>query len=139
MCIKCGAAATTPWRKKFYWHNPALYFLVLLNLLIYAIVAMIVRKQMELNVPLCDSHHADRKRYKLIATLMLVLCIPFGVALGVYVSEAMGWITGILMFLVSVVFYSLMGLGFAPRKIDEFGGIFRGACAAFLDQLPEHQ
>lgn len=138
-CVKCGATATTPWRKKFYWHHPALLFLVLLNILIYAIVAMIVRKQMELNVPLCEGHHADRKRYKLIATLMLVLFIPVGVVLGMYFSEAMGWITGTVMFLVSMVFYIMMGLGFAPKKIDEAGGIFRGACAAFLNQLPEHQ
>jgi FtsH-binding integral membrane protein len=138
-CVKCGAAAATPWRKKFYWHNQALFLLVLLNVIIYVIVAMIVRKQMELNVPLCDEHHANRKRYKLIATLMLILCIPVGVVLGMYLSEAMGWITGSLMFVVSIVFYAMTGLGFAPKKIDEAGGVFRGACAAFLDQLPEHQ
>lgn len=137
-CIKCGAAATTPWRKKFYWHNPLLYLMILFpGLLIYAIVALIVRKQMELNIPLCDAHHSDRKRYKLIATLMILLCIPAGVVLGMYASETLGWVTGTLMFLVSIVFYVMMGLGFGPRKIDESGGVFRGACAAFLDQLPE--
>ena len=139
MCVKCGEPATTPWRKKFYWHTPALALLILLNVLIYAIVAVIVRKQMELNVPLCETHHANRKRYKLIGTLMLVLCVPAGLALGTYVSEAMGWITGSLMFLVSIVFFVMSGLGFGPKKIDEAGGIFRGACAKFLDQLPEHQ
>lgn len=138
-CVKCGATATTPWRKKFYWHHPALLFLVLLNLLIYAIVAVIVRKNMELNVPLCESHHADRRRYKLIALLMLILCVPIGVVLGAYVSEVMGWVTGVLMFLASIVFYAMAGLGFSPKKIDDAGGIFRGACPAFLDKLPEHQ
>ncbi|MGH9521855.1 MAG: hypothetical protein ACRD3E_04915 [Terriglobales bacterium] len=137
-CVKCGSAASRPWRKKFYWHNPLLYLMIIFpGLLIYAIVVLIVRKQMELNVPLCDAHHSDRKRYNLIATFMIVLCIPAGIFLGIYGSEALGWITGTLMFVAAVVFYVMAGMGFAPKKIDELGGVFRGACPAFLDQLPQ--
>src|SRR5690242_18011661 len=80
-CIKCGQPAEKPWRKKFYWHTPWLALLVLLNLLIYIIVAVIVRKNMELNVPLCDRHHADRKRYNLLSILMIVGFIPVGAIL----------------------------------------------------------
>ncbi len=138
-CVKCGAPASTPWRKKFYWHTPWLALLVVLNLLIYVIVAAIVRKNMELNVPLCDNHHADRKRYKVLGIIMILGCIPVGLALGTYFSEPLGWITGLLMFFASVVFYFLCGLGFRPMKIDDNGGVFRGACTAFLDLLPEHQ
>ena len=139
-CIKCGVSATVPWRKKFYWHNPLLYLMVIFpGLLIYAIVAMIVRKQMELNLPLCETHHADRKRYKLLGTLMILGCIPAGIVLGVYVSEGLGWATGTLMFLASVVFYVMTNMGIGPRKIDEYGGEFRGACDAFLDKLPLQQ
>lgn len=138
-CVKCGAPASTPWRKKFYWHNPWLTLLVLLNILIYIVVAVIVRKNMELNVPLCDSHHADRNRYKLLAILMIVGCIPLGFLLGNFFSESLGWITGLTMFFASIVFYFLCGLGFRPTKIDDTGGVFRGACTAFLDLLPEQQ
>ncbi len=109
------------------------------GLLIYAIVAMIVRKQMELNLPLCDAHHADRKRNKLIGTLMLVGCLPAGILLGMYASEMLGWVTGVLMFLASLVFYSLATLGIRPTKIDDNGGTFGGVCNAFLDLLPEQQ
>lgn len=138
LCVKCGATATRPWRKKFYWHNPLLYLMIFFpGLLIYVIVALIVRKKMELNVPICDAHHADRRRYNLIATLMIVLCIPAGVILGNYGSQALGWITGLLMFIAFVVFYVMAGLGFAPKKIDDYGGVFRGACTAFLDQIPQ--
>lgn len=140
ICIKCGSAATKPWRKKFYWHNPLFYLMIFFpGILIYAIVALILRKQMELNVPLCDSHHADRNRYKLIALLMIILCIPAGVLLGMYGSETLGWTTGLLMFAVSVAFYVMTNMGLAPRKIDDSGAVFRGACAAFLDQLPQQQ
>lgn len=138
-CVKCGALATTPWRKKFYWHNPWIALLVLVNLLIYIVVAVIVRKNMELNVPLCDIHHADRKRYKLLAILMISACVPVGLLLGSFFSEALGWITGLIMFFASIVFYFLCSLGFRPIKIDDTGGVFRGASTAFLDLLPEQQ
>jgi len=130
--------ASTPWRKKFYWHSQWIYLLILFpGILIYAIVAMIVRKQMELNLPLCDTHHADRKRYKMLAILMLVGFIPAGLLLGSIGSEALGWVTGIAMFVTGFVFYSLGQLGIRPLKIDEAGGEFRGACTAFLDGLAE--
>ncbi len=136
-CLKCGAPATVPWRRKFYWHAPWLYVLILFpGLLIYAIVALIVRKQMELNLPLCDSHHADRKRYKTMALVMILGCIPAGILLG-YASEALGWVTGSAMFVAAIVFYALCGLGMRATKIDDNGGTFRGAGPAFLDLLPE--
>ena len=137
-CLKCGKVAATPWRKKFYWHASWLYIMILFpGLLIYAIVALIIRKQMELNLPLCDAHHADRKRYKLLGALMLIGCIPIGVLLGVYVSEPLGWATGSLMFIAGLVFFILSGLGVRPTRIDEMGGVFRGACTEFLSALPE--
>jgi hypothetical protein len=139
-CIKCGAAAVKPWKKKFYWHNPLLYLMIIFpGLLIYAIVAMIVRKQMELNVPLCDAHHADRKRNHMLAAIMLIGCIPVGVAIGMSLSQPLGWMTGTGMFLAGLVFWSMASLGIRPAKIDEVGGEFKGACTAFLDLLPEQR
>ncbi len=137
-CLKCGASATTPWRHKFYWHSPWFYLLILFpGLLIYIIVALIVRKQMELNLPLCEGHHADRKRNRLIALFMILGCVPVGIALGTFGSETLGWITGLLMFVASIVFYALSGMGIRVTRIDETGGVFRGACAKFLGLLPE--
>lgn len=135
-CIKCSAAATTPWRKKFYWHPPWVFILVLLNLLIYAVVAIIIRKKMELNVPLCDRHHADRKRNRLLGILMIAGCVPAGLLFGVYGSGALGWVTGLAMFVASVVFFVLASMGFRPTRIDDAGGVFRGACEDFLSLLP---
>ena len=137
-CIKCGTPAQIPWRKKFYWHSPWLYIMILFpGLLIYLIVALIVRKQMELNLPLCDTHHADRKRYRLLGALMLIGFLPVGLLLGYNFSTALGWITGSGMFIGGIVFWHLSQLGLAPIKIDETEGIFRGAGEAFLNLLPE--
>lgn len=137
-CIKCGAPANTPWRKKFYWHHPALYLMILFpGLLIYAVVALIVRKQMELNVPLCETHHADRKRYMLLGSLMLIGFLPAGLLLGIVFSEALGWVTGSVMCVIGLIFFVMTGLGFAPTRIGEHGAVFKGAGLAFLNLLPE--
>lgn len=138
-CVKCGAAATVPWRHKFYWHPPLLALLIIVNLLLYAIVALVVRKKLELNVPLCETHHVERKHKKLTAALMLLGCVPLGTVAGMLFSDAFGWATGVAMFIAGVVFLFTRNLGFGPKKIDENGGVFRGACAEFLNLLPEQQ
>jgi hypothetical protein len=139
-CIKCGASADKPWRKKFYWHTPWLYLMIIFpGLLIYVIVALIVRKKMELNLPLCERHHGDRKRYRLLGAVMLAGFVPAGLFLGKIGSETLGWVTGCAMFAAAIVFYALCGLGVRPTKIDENGGIFRGAGPVFLDALPEQR
>jgi hypothetical protein len=137
-CLKCGNPASIPWRKKFYWHPQWLYLMILFpGIIIYAIVALIIRKQMELNLPLCDRHHADRKRYRRLGWLMLAGFLPLGLILGAYISEPLGWVTGVGMFLASMVFLVLSNLRIAPTKIDDAGGVFRGACDTFLNALPE--
>src|SRR5262245_52238987 len=77
-CVKCGAPAKTPWRKKFYWHHPAYYITIFAGLLLYAIIVLIARKSMELNVPLCDAHHGERKRYNILAVILMLGAIPAG-------------------------------------------------------------
>ena len=52
-CVKCGRPAARKLKRTLYWHNPGLYFLILLYLLIYLIVALIVRKQLKVTIGLC--------------------------------------------------------------------------------------
>src|SRR5262249_48368291 len=70
-CIKCGAPANgKPLVKTFYWHHPALYLVILAGVLIYAIVAIVVRKSIKVAVPLCAEH---AKRRSIAVTLAWVL------------------------------------------------------------------
>jgi hypothetical protein len=71
LCVKCGAPADgKPVVKTFYWHNPAFYLIILAGVLIYVIVAMIVRKSIRVSVPLC-AQHAHRR--SIAVTLAWVL------------------------------------------------------------------
>jgi hypothetical protein len=137
-CVKCGALAEQPWRKKFYWHNPWLYLMVIFpGLLIYAIVALVVRKNIELAVPLCDVHHADRKRFILIGTVLLLACIPVGIFVETetHFFDGSGVLVGFLMFISGCIFLGRMN-ALRPKKIDEAGAEFTGAGDDFLKLLP---
>lgn len=69
-CFKCGEPSVKTYRRKLYWHHPALYVLAIFALIIYAIVALIVRKSCTLKVGLCAKHKRQRN-------------ILFGVAWGI--------------------------------------------------------
>ena len=59
-CIKCGVAANgSHHTRNLSWHHPALYLLILAGLLIYAIVALIVRKSAKIDISMCQDHIYD--------------------------------------------------------------------------------
>src|SRR5207237_4145923 len=66
LCIRCGLRSDSRVSVRFYWHHPAVYAAFLVNLIVYAIVAAIVRKTALINVPLCDEHKKARTFWTLI-------------------------------------------------------------------------
>jgi uncharacterized membrane protein YgdD (TMEM256/DUF423 family) len=66
-CIKCNAPAEEPIKKvKLYWHNPGIYLLIFFNILVYAIVALIVRRTVKVSPGLCAVHLTKHRREILI-------------------------------------------------------------------------
>src|SRR5579872_5285818 len=61
-CVRCNEPADEPTKsRKVYWHSPWLYLLILFNLIIYAIVAAIVRKKAVVAPGLCSAHKKRRR------------------------------------------------------------------------------
>ena len=88
-CLRCNEPATVRLRKTLYWHHPALYLLILAGLLLYAIVALIVRKKLPSEWPLCG-RHAGRRRWGIALTwigLLGIFLFPWGLA---FAGEALG-------------------------------------------------
>jgi hypothetical protein len=62
-CIKCNAPVKAPIKEvKLYWHSPWLYLLVLINVLVYAVVGLVVRRTVKVSPGLCGAHAAQRRR-----------------------------------------------------------------------------
>ena len=75
-CIHCNQpAGGFKLKRTVYWHNPALYLLIVISALIYVIVALIVRKSVRLEVGLCQRHRSRRRLG--LALLFVGLLSPF--------------------------------------------------------------
>ena len=97
-CVKCNApAGGDRIRQRFGWHHPALYLLILGGVLIYAIVAIIVRKKAVLELGICAVH---RKRRRMVTTIAWALLCAAVVA----ISVARMVDSGLLAFFAVVLF-----------------------------------
>ena len=137
-CVKCGAPANgKPVNKVFYWHHPALYLLIVAGVLIYAIVAAIVRKSMRLTVPLCARHAQRRSTAVTLAWVIPLIGIAdafilprFGVDGGVVA------LITVAMVLTGIVIWSIVNYPIRPKSIDQHRGVFTGFSEAYLQQFP---
>ncbi len=139
VCVKCGAPATNkPLQKTFYWHQPALYLIIILSPLIYVIVAMIVRKSIKVAVPLCFEH---AKRRGIAVTVAWVLPLV-GIA-DAFILPSVGVNGGIValitasFLLAGIVIWAIVSNPIKPRSIDKFSGVFTGCCEIFLRQFSD--
>lgn len=138
ICVRCGAPSNgKPVKKTFFWHNPALYIL-LVSPIIYIIVAAIVRKTMRINIPLCAQHAQRRTTAIIFAWLIPVI----GVA-DIFVLARLGVdpVVIVLIFIASLlaglVVWAVAGNPIRPRSIDNYYGEFSGFCEVFLEQFPQ--
>jgi hypothetical protein len=136
-CIKCNGPAHEPTKnRKVYWHHPAIYMLLLLNVIIYAVVAVAVRKKVTLSAGLCAGH---KKRRRLAITLGWVgFLAGFALLVGAAGSDggAGAVILGILVMLGSIVAGMIFGRVVIARRIDTSYVRLKGCGSAFLDSLP---
>jgi len=140
-CVKCGAAATGVLRRTLTWHHPALYALILVSILIYVIVALIVRKTAKLQLPVCSTCASRRRRNLAIGWLSFVLSIACFIAGGSIVdsNERAGaalLISGGVLILFSLIW--AVGIQFVlTRKItDRFVYIYK-VSKDMLSTLPQ--
>src|SRR5579862_1250440 len=78
-CVKCNAPADPRYTldKTLYWHHPLIYLLILPGVLIYAIVAIILRKSARVQIGLC-TFHGHRRRMRILIGWLMAL---FGIGL----------------------------------------------------------
>lgn len=137
-CVKCANSASEPWlRKTFSWHHPAIYIL-LISPILYIIVALIVRKRVNLAVPLCEAHKSIRRKRLWTAAVLLLGCIPLPIWLATYINndaaDGLAILIGIAMFIVGLVFLVYA----APVRAIHIGpnsAEFVGASPKFLAAL----
>ncbi len=140
VCLKCGAPASAAPRKTLYWHSPWIYLFILPSVLIYAVIALAVRKSAAVTVPLCE-HHLRRRRRFIAATVGCVgasLTLPFALASMSAGPDAVAWAA--LAMVVGLFSAAMLGVFGArviyPVYIDDRVVKLGGAGDGYLSRCP---
>jgi len=143
-CVKCNAPANG-WviRKTLYWHSPLLYILIFFpGILIYAIVALVVRQNAKVTAALCPVHRRKRWTTILIAWLVALLGVA-AVALGISLAadsdtEGVGVIGIVIGFLliVGAGIYAVWSAVLSPTKMQGNHAWLKGAGNDYLATFP---
>ena len=140
LCVKCGRpAAGKPVEKTFSWHRPAWYLLILIGLLVYVIVALVVRKSIRIGVPLCTEHAQRRSLWVTLSWVLPLIGIADAFVLPRFNVDP-GWtvLITIVSLLSGLVIWAVVGNPIRPQSIDEFRAEFSGFCEPFLEQFPTY-
>jgi hypothetical protein len=142
VCVRCGAAATTWKDRKFTWHPPWVWILLLLGVLPFVIVALILTKRMRFRVPLCDSH-----RYHWGGRTLIVLGAFAGLILLEIVSkEAPKAVRDVwspvfffLIFCWVVLAVVLSATTVRPAEITDYTITLKGVSPEFADAVRDER
>jgi hypothetical protein len=143
-CVLCNAGADGEHRPRtYYWHHPALLLMIIFpGLLIYAIVALCVRKKAVLDVGLCQQHRKKRTTRIALAWLLALLGVASLIAGPVLDSSLhhneltiLGVLGGVILIIVAIVVGFTIG-GLKPKRMDHRFAWFTGCSPAFLAELP---
>ena len=137
-CVKCNAATDTPQKKRnLYWHSPVVYIALLINVIVYAIIAMIARKRTVAMVSLCPVHRAKR-RNAIWGSWLMVLAGIGSIIAGI-ANNDISWmiIVGIVLFLGGLIYGLACGrLIYATKMTPEH--VWLAGCGKdFLASFPE--
>ena len=136
-CVKCNAPADAkPYNKRYYWHHPAWYLLILVALLIYAVVALCIRKDMKLVIPMCRQHRQKRTINTFIWVGALLLSLVLLVAAIALESGVIG-LAALFFLLGGVIYGAVVSQLLKPQFMDDYLGKFSGASPAYLRTLPK--
>jgi hypothetical protein len=143
-CFACNSGGTQKVRVKLAWHEPWVYLFILLGcmcqvgILLYLIVALIVRRRVTIHLPLCPLH-LGRRRIRIAAFITLIV----GGLLSLFTSLMLPpdflpiCLTIASVLLAIAVVGSLFGRNVRVAKIEAPKRTFlKGAGAPFLESLP---
>jgi hypothetical protein len=141
-CVACNQVTGERWQKTFYWVPSGLRLLILLNVLVYAIVMLVVRKRADLAVPLCAVHNEKRQRGTTQSWIALLvgLCILVGsfATLNSDSASTFGllFLLGLALIITGAVLSS-KAIPVQPKKIDDYYVWLKRASPELLATLPQ--
>lgn len=133
VCVKSGRPSGARMERKLHWHPPWVYATLLLNIIVYIIVASVTRKTAKVEFALGDEARARRKTHIMIGVGLIALGI--GLCFGGSIHDAF-ILVGVLG-LFTGVFWALIGARTLwPTRMTNDHAWVKGASPEFLRALP---
>jgi hypothetical protein len=149
LCMRCGADATVTKSRVFSWHPGWVNLLILVNLLVWAVVAMVMTKKMKLKAPMCDRHAGHWFRFNLflyggLVGMLAVLCsaIPLFASNDPNLKDLgpVPLVVGGVGFLVVLIIAAVWQLNtIRAVEITEDDMKLKGVCEEFRQALREQR
>jgi len=135
-CVKCNVPVDgPPMNRTMRWHHPAILVLLLVNILLYLVIALIAQKTGYIQVSLCAEHRKRRRYHILGAWIMAGTGIA---ALVLALQQNLYLILAGILLLIGAAIWGIIGAAILkPKRIDENFMWLRGAGEPFLQTLPE--
>jgi hypothetical protein len=136
-CVCCNAP-TQGYRLKrnLYWHPPWYYLLILISILVYAIVALCIRKKAVIYISLCEAHRIQRKWF--ITGSWVAAFLGLGLLIAGIAGYG-GWLAllGVVLLLGALICGAVKGAVVSAARIDREFVWVKGVGQPFLADLPE--
>lgn len=133
-CVKCNQpAAGYRLKRKLTWHPSGWYALILINVLVYAIVATIIQKKTLIHIGLCETHRKRRLTFLWLGLALPLLGVA-GCTAGIENASSI-WL-GMIGVIGGIVFLMIATNVLTAESIDERFARIRGAHQTFLAPLP---
>ena len=116
-CVICNDAATERLQRRVFWHHPLCYLAICAGVLIYVILALLVRKSATFEVGLCQAHASRRRTAILVGWVGAPLPVFGGIALSDV--DPLYLLTGVVLSFSLMVTTVLMARVVTPARIDE--------------------
>lgn len=137
-CLRCGRPASTTVKWHFSWHQPIIYLTLLANVIVYLVVALLVRKRARVELPLCDDHVQQRRVWLTLGSIAFLL----GIALTIWtfygddLTGAGCWLS-LALVVGGLGTLAVASTPVSPRKIDDRFVWLKKVSPEYLERLPE--
>lgn len=140
-CLRCNRPGLPRLRGSTYsWLSPWYFVLIPLNILVFVLVALLVRKTVRLHPVLCSAHRRERRRdWMLFLVLMVGGFLALAGALsarGTGAPEVAALALAPLLLALAIVLAARKLGELTVTRLDQDWVRLRGAGQPFLDSLP---
>lgn len=133
-CIHCNAPVFgRPRRQWLYWHRPGWYLLLVLNFVVYLLVAIVIRESAVIRPGLCRWHRRRRTAALIMGFVALIAMLRVAFSHAGSVEVLLG---GVAIGFLVIVVTAWIARTLRPSRIDGHTIRLKGAGAAFLASLP---